>query len=548
MEDKAIHKWQVMGADICLFSSAPSSSLYEYINGALKEDFYSSLSAIKGKISNDQGTDSEFCLCVFQGEKMYALVSNGASISLVRGAIETSLLKTLRGTSSVISGKIQADDLFKLYAGEKSVVFPERQKEEALSDGEDTQEFVPIERRQTLRQKGAQVIDRVLAKLPERKIIVKGGDEPKKRSRKASFIGIVFLGLLGVSIYFGMNKREENLARQAYEPELAAAEHDYSEALELFPISESRARELILKSRATAVRLQDEGVEDERLTALINSISSNLGEVAGIYDSPASMFLDLTIVASGFDPKDLALSDGTIRVLDSAGKRLVGIEVENKRTDIIAGSEYLPDALQTAAYADRSFVLSSDGVREVTGDVDLVIDSEWDSDKVLITAFAGNFYILDKGNNQIWRYPGVRGGFLEKDAWLGEGFTIDLGEAISWAIDGAIWTINENGEFKNYSLGAPTIFKVSGNSMPFSQVKAIYTDEESRFVYVLDSGNSRISVINKNGQYEGEYIAPELTNAIDLVVDEETGSILFLSDKKLYIIEANHLGEKNEEN
>jgi len=529
MENSHAHTWQLGSTTVWLLVEEKEDLLLDFVKNRLKEDIFSSLSLIKQELPGSGNIG--LCICTISGEKCYSLVSGGASLYLLRDGKEIPLIKTEAGITSIVSGSLKEGDTLKLVTGHKS----------------DVAGRVQGGTNQALSTKAVGVLDKIIKKLPERKIVVHGGEEKSTRSRKASLIGLVFLVLLGISIYFGMGRREQNLAREQYEPQLAEAKHDFDEALELKPISENRARELILKSRDTVDSLLAQGVEDERLTALSEDISSHLGEVAGVYDTPAGLFLDLTIVSSGFDAADLAISEGVVRVLDSSGKRLVGIEVSNKRTNVIAGPDYLPDALGTAAYADRSFVLSSDGVREVTDEVSLVIHPEWNAEDVLVAAFAGNFYILDKGNEQIWRHPGIRGGFLEGEPWLGGGFSINMSDVVSWAIDGSIWTINSEGEFNVYSLGAPVKFSVDGNSMPFSRVSALYTDENSKYVYVLDQGNARVSVIKKTGEYVGEYVAPELSHATDLVVDEESVLLLFLSDKKLYSIKANHLEATNED-
>ena len=167
---------------------------------------------------------------------------------------------------------------------------------------------------------------------------------------------------------------------------------------------------------------------------------------------------------------------------------------------------------------------------------------------MIIYAFAGNIYLLDKQGDQIWRYQGVRGGFLEKEPWLGEGFTRDTSEADFMQIDGSIWTVSTQGEFSVYSLGAPSPFTISNATSPIGEVSGFYTDEQSKYIYILDKQKGRISVIEKNGNYLSEYISPELVNATDLVVDEAQRSILFLADSKLYMIKADHLEGQDENN
>lgn len=515
---------------------ADFEQISSFLNNHGKDGFYDSLEKVKESLKNgDEFKEVEFCVCIIQNNFLYLLAGNGASLSLSRNGASYKLLETQKGTSKILSGRMKTGDIYELNAGKVATL--------------QVDEVLPQEpEKSSLKQVATGIIDKVLTKLPEQRIIVHGEDSPRTSgAKKASIIGIIFIVILAISIFFGLKQRDRALAREEYEPTLVQALRDYEEALDLEPLSKSRARELLLSSREAAKELSGKRVEDERLTKLLEDISNSLAQIAGIYESPANLFLDLSIISSGFKGEDIALSGGILRVLDTSAKKLVGVEVANKRTNVISGPEYLPDALATAAYEDRSFILSSDGLREVTEEVELVIKSEWDTSNILVSVFAGNVYILDKGNNQIWRYQRVASGFLEKEGWMGEGYNFDLGSARDWSIDGSIWTATDDNEILVYSQGVPIIFNVTGQTSEFSNIVSIFVSEESEFVYILDKDNARIAVIGKNGQYIGEYGAPELANASSVVVDEERGLLIFLAESKLYSLEAKHLGISNED-
>jgi len=532
---KNAHKKELRGATF--FAAASSETNFENITSFLssQSEFYDSFKKVKdGLEENQEFKEVEFCICIIQNDFLYLLAGNGASFSLKRDGATYKLLETQKGSSKILSGRVKNGDVYELGAGKVATL----EVNEVSSQEPE---------KSSLKEVAANIIDKILTKLPERRIIVHGEDSPGiGRAKKASIIGIIFIVILGISIFFGLKQRDKALARQEYEPTLAQAVRDYEQALELEPLSKARARELILSSHAAAKELQAKGIQDERLTKLLGDISNSLPQIAGIYQSSANLFLDLSIVASGFRGNDIAFSGGILRVLDTSAKKLVGIETANKRTNVISGSEYLPDALATTAYADRSFILSSDGLREVTEEVELVIKSEWDTANVLVAAFAGNIYVLDKGSNQVWRYQGVANGFLGKEGWMGEGYNFSLGSARDWSIDGSIWTVTDEKEILVYSQGVPIIFNITGQTSEFSNIVSIFASEESEFVYVLDKDNARIAVIRKNGQYIGEYITPELANASSVVADEEQRLLIFLADSKLYSLEAKHLG--NEDN
>ncbi|RJR28629.1 hypothetical protein C4564_04695 [Candidatus Microgenomates bacterium] len=389
------------------------------------------------------------------------------------------------------------------------------------------------------RRRVARLLDRMIRIFPDRKIKIQGDTvtlDVHRRRKRSTFAGVGLLILLSISVYFGAQRQSAQRAREAYLPRLNIAREQLSEAVNLSGLNIPKARELLLSARETAKSLVDEGVVDSELNSLVVDISSALGEVAGVYEQDASTFLDLSLVSSGFLGNRIDISDKDIRVLDTSAKKLVNISAETKKTEVIAGPEYLPDAIDTFAYTDRSFILSLDGIREVTSDVELVIKPEWEPKNILAHAFAGNVYVLDKDNNNIIRYPGVRSGFLEGEDWLASGIDVDMSDAISWSIDGNIWVLYASGIVR-YGQGLPTNVVVQGLAGELGEVIDMFTSDSEKNIYLLNAANSRVVVIDKEGFFVAEYISPELSSAAQIVVSEELGKIFFLSDSKLYYLD-----------
>lgn len=390
------------------------------------------------------------------------------------------------------------------------------------------------------------LIDKLISRISERKISVTSDTldyETKSKRKNAPLVGVILLFLLAVSIVFGVKQRQERIYRENYEARLDQAIHEYQEAESLFEIDRNRARELVMNSRKLSNALKDEGVEDDRLEKLISDINGNIGRIAGIYEQEAGLFLDLTLVSSGYYGDLLKMSGGRMIVLDTKGKRLVGVDLATKRTEVIAGPDYLSDAIDVTNYTERSFVLSSDGIREVGDEVELIIKpDEWDPRGVLIGAFGGNMYVLDKQASTIWRYPGVRLGFSEKQEWLVSGAGENLlNGATSWAIDGSIWILTNDGRVRKYSLGSPQNFSLEFSESEEVVFDSLFTSEELDYLYLLDRESRRVFVFDKSGKYFGEYLSQKLGDSNYFVVSEEERKMVFLADSKLWEIEIRHV-------
>ena len=147
-------------------------------------------------------------------------------------------------------------------------------------------------------------------------------------------------------------------------------------------------------------------------------------------------------------------------------------------------------------------------------------------------------YILDIGNNQVFRYPRAsldesrraEGGFGEGQAWLRA--ATDLKNAKSIAINGDLY-LAESDKITAYLQGKIDE-KISFESLqtPLS-VDAIYSEPEMEFVWVLDSKNRRVVCYTKEGKISAQYFSEPLKDTRDFVVDENNKIVYFLKDSQL---------------
>jgi len=198
---------------------------------------------------------------------------------------------------------------------------------------------------------------------------------------------------------------------------------------------------------------------------------------------------------------------------------------------------YIKNAKDIASYVDRVFTLEDGDIYKVGEGREKVIEKEWEGD-VLIYAYSGNFYVLDKEKSEILRYPGLSDGFGSSKNWFAPGITTNVGNSISWAVDGSIWLLDTNGVVKKYTQGLPDRI---GEAI-YKEAKIIYTDEDSVYVYILDPISKKIIVIDKDGGYIAQYVDNNLEGSLGVSVDEQQKRLIFLnSDGKLYSFELMHI-------
>lgn len=141
--------------------------------------------------------------------------------------------------------------------------------------------------------------------------------------------------------------------------------------------------------------------------------------------------------------------------------------------------------------------------------------------------FYGNIYVADKSAKQIYKF--ASGSFNKANYFQG---SFDISKAVSIAIDGSIWVLGSDGSIQKFTRGNQEGFSITGLDKPLKPTR-IYTDPDSKNLYVLDNGNKRIVVLSKNGAFQEQYLAKTIANARDFSVSEK--------DKKIYILISNKL-------
>lgn len=388
------------------------------------------------------------------------------------------------------------------------------------------------------------LLDMVITRLPDKSIRLKGDTETlekDKNKRTAVSVGIILLILLVISIIFGLKQQRNKELKATYETRFQEASHQFSEATNLKDLDPGRARELLLSSQNLTQSILDEGIKDQSVDKLMTDIKNNLGPVAGIYQDEPDIFIDLSLLTENFSGNDLSLSGGNLLILDSQSKKLIQVAVDTKKSQIVAGPQTLPEALAVANYIDRDFVLSQKGFWEVGKEAELVLEKNWEGD-VLVHVFGGNLYLLEKQSSEIYRFAQTASGrFGSRQNWFGPGLNLDLSDAMDLSVDGSIWVLFPQGKIQKYTRGTVDSFKLGNIDKGVTQATDIYTDEDNKYLYILDKGNNRVVVVTKDGDYVAEYSNSQIKDTQKIVVSEKDNKLLLLTGPKLYSVELKHL-------
>lgn len=312
-------------------------------------------------------------------------------------------------------------------------------------------------------------------KMPPRKVLI-------------GMVALILLGLLLFSVFFSKQQTRSNESQTVYKQAFEDANRKYEEAEGLKNLNASLAQDDYKEAAQiinTALPKIEKGSQEESdLQSLLSKIEQNIVQADGAETKTESATLsDSPLLAYAVD----------------------------KSASYIATDD------------DKEYALTSTAVSE--GDEDIIEnDDDWKS-VAGMGAYNGNIYILDK-NEGILKFSAGSDGFGKSSYFSGD--APSLSNAVSMGIDGSIYVLFSDGNIKKYTRGKEESFNVSELPSGMKSPKQLVTGVDMDSIYILDSGNSRIVKLNKDGVFQKAWKAEILgrANLIDISKSEDKAYIL----------------------
>lgn len=149
--------------------------------------------------------------------------------------------------------------------------------------------------------------------------------------------------------------------------------------------------------------------------------------------------------------------------------------------------------------------------------------------------YGNNLYFLNAEKLNILKYVPEENS-LAGSNWLNETFREDLIDAQSLAVDGSVYIATKNGTINEYVSGKRSKQIKPDIIPPLNQIDQIFTGAEMKKLYILDSKNRRIIVVNKNDGLTIQYVSNAFNSLKDLWVDQDETTIYLLNEFKVYRI------------
>ena len=299
------------------------------------------------------------------------------------------------------------------------------------------------------------------------------------------------------------------------------------------------ARSMLSDMEAGLQEFPDDQEKQEQYQEFIRVLKDQEREIRNILAwQEAEKIADLNDFSQEPKSNNIILSQGSIYILDKSESSVYQVNLEDEQVNILEDpmlaeveEKYVTQTGDNIYYVTNQGAIQLDPEDGDLSEVELDMPSGLDIGG--IGGFNNNLYILDKNSGQIHNYANLQ----SRQDWLSDPESQDLSGISDMFIDGYIYTLDSQGNVKQYLRGDLEDFSISDIDPEWQEASRIKTspDMGEGFIYILDSSKNRIGIFTKQGSFIHQYQEEEVFSDIkDFYIDEETDTIYILNENSLY--------------
>lgn len=388
---------------------------------------------------------------------------------------------------------------------------------------------------QTARQKFAQRLKQIWCKL--------------QNLPKSTKIGLLAGGLTVLVLFIGLTvwKLQAERSRQAQEfaQTLSAIEEKRTAAeASLIYDNTEQARTLLANAESLLNNLHPNSAEQEsELAKVSTALDQSLFALRGIAPVEPKILMDVSAVSGG-TWQDLFLFEDTIYVLGKNGDlwSYSDLNSTGNQIELTRGLTGLP---VQASSAKNGFLFVDDqqklGYGQLTNKTvnPTVSGVEKLGSAQDLSLYNDNLYVLSPSAQQIIKMRPQGDGFEAGTSWI-TSRNSDLTKSVALAIDGDVYVLNSTGLVK-FSSGREVDLIFENVDPAITQAIDTWTSLESKYLYILESAQSRVVVFDKQGKFITQYTSEGLQGGLELQVRESKKEIVVATQTQILTFTASHL-------
>lgn len=271
--------------------------------------------------------------------------------------------------------------------------------------------------------------------------------------------------------------------------------------------------------------------EEKTAVETMEKADENTQEVVEVTPSEnmegSEVFYNLKIADTTADPKYIETIDGKIYVADASGA-IYTSEIEIAKFERMSGAGY-ENIKGLNTLEKELYVAENTGFSVYSSENEDTTNYPIETRDVFVP-YLGAIYQVE--GNEIRKYP-LDTENTEGALWAQAD---DFQNAKDMSISISIYLLAERGEIVRYTSGIKENFEISGMEKALENPVALKTKWDLENMYVVDSGNSRVVVLTKDGEFVKEFVNNNWTDLKDIAVSLDETQAFVLDGSKVYLV------------
>ena len=362
----------------------------------------------------------------------------------------------------------------------------------------------------------------------------------KKRRQLNIIFSLIILFVLSVSIFFGARRNQQTQVESDYQSLKSQYLSKIDNAKAIKNVNLDEAQKLATDAKALAVQLQKTQVHPTEVTQFIAAADSILSQTGSADSYQPESFHDTTLINTSSEYSQLLLSKNNLYLLDRVQGRLDRLDISTKSKQKIVESDIVKNSQSLAENNGQLYLLSDKQVYLVSGTslvstINLSTDiKEFSSGQ--ITMWNGSLYLLghlSSGVSNIWKFNPSGTNFSSAQIWLKDTSPLPP-TSTSFAINGQVWVISKTGQITPYTRGSKEAFTSQAVSS-LQNANHLVTALDSE-ILAFTEGENIVYIYHKDGATSASYNFGS-RHILDIALDSSTNRLFVLcSDKMIYQI------------
>ena len=344
---------------------------------------------------------------------------------------------------------------------------------------------------------------------------------------------IVFI-ILVWSVVFGHKRRVEAQLQAKIAHSREIIDKKLGEADQEAILNVSKAEGLIADAKNEAQKLQREigKQKPQEVKIIMQVIQDQEDKIMKKEEKNYSEFYDLALENKDAQGNKMFLDQDVVAILDRKNTQVYVLSLAKKSIVSYKAGELKEATIVLLSKDKVYFYVPSKGVYEFTdiAKVTKIIDQDSDWGKIIDGAMYGsNFYFLDQGKDEIYKYVPVEKGYSSKTSYFQSGQAINLAGATSLAIDSAIY-VSLGDQIYRFTRGVDDRITTAFPDKD-AVITKVYTNADFEKLAAWDKKKGTVYILSKDGVYERQIKSGIFTQADDITIFE--GVIYVLVGQKI---------------